>query len=144
MKYKHSAFLLKNSPLLQERLKQLGYEVGNKNYLNEKYLAIDDGCFFGISERYTPSESRGYIYCGEDEDLFMAIAGIREYFYVGRYYWYKGSLAKCTDGTYLANTNQEILLHLETDDGELVDRRLDTLREATIDEVITFFKNRRR
>ena len=70
-------FIRKNTPELQEKLKRLGYI---RNYLddnNRPWLAVNYNMFISVDEGFQnlPTDD---IDCGENEDLFLALAAIRE------------------------------------------------------------------
>lgn len=71
------AFILKNTPELRKKLGELGYKVGNEAYINDAFLATDNDEMFGIDEPYSPEQCNGYIHCGTNESLFLAIAALR-------------------------------------------------------------------
>lgn len=72
------AFILKNTPELRKKLGELGYKVGNEVYINDDFLATDNNEMFGIDEPYRPEQCNGYIHCGANEYLFLAIAALRD------------------------------------------------------------------
>lgn len=72
------AFILKNKPELRKKLEELGYKIGNEAYINDDFLATDNNEMFGIDEPYRPEQCNGYIHCGTNESLFLAIAALRD------------------------------------------------------------------
>lgn len=72
------AFILKNTPELRKKLGELGYKVGNEAYINDAFLATDNDEMFGIDEPYSPEQCNGYIHCGTNESLFLAITALRD------------------------------------------------------------------
>lgn len=71
-------FILKNTLQLREKLEGLGYRIGNKYCIDNNFLATDNNEMFGIEEPYLPEECNGYIHCGFNEELFFAIAALRD------------------------------------------------------------------
>lgn len=71
-------FILKNTPELRKKLGELGYKVGNEAYINDAFLATDNDEMFGIDKPYSPKQCNGYIYCGTNESLFLAITALRD------------------------------------------------------------------
>lgn len=71
-------FILKNTLQLREKLEGLGYRIGNKYCIDNNFLATDNNEMFGIEEPYLPEECNGYIHCGFNEELFLAIAALRD------------------------------------------------------------------
>lgn len=72
------AFILKNTLELRKKLEELGYKVGNERYINDAFLATDNNEMFGIDEPYRLEQCNGYIHCGTNESLFLAIAALRD------------------------------------------------------------------
>lgn len=71
-------FILKNTLQLRAKLEGLGYRIGNKYCIDNNFLATDNNEMFGIEEPYIPEECNGYIHCGFNEELFLAIAALRD------------------------------------------------------------------
>lgn len=71
-------FILKNTLQLREKLEGLGYRIGNEYCIDNNFLATDNNEMFGIENPYLPEECNGYIYCGFNEELFLAIAALRD------------------------------------------------------------------
>lgn len=71
-------FILKNTLQLRAKLEGLGYRIGNKYCIDNNFLATDNNEMFGIEEPYLPEECNGYIHCGFNEELFLAIAALRD------------------------------------------------------------------
>ena len=71
-------FVLKNTFQLRKKLEELGYRIGNKCCIDNNFLATDNNEMFGIEEPYLPEECNGYIHCGFNEELFLAIAALRD------------------------------------------------------------------
>lgn len=72
------AFILKNTPELRDKLVRLGYKIGYERYINDDFLATDNDEMFGIDVPYPPEQYNGYIHCGTNEALFLAIAALRD------------------------------------------------------------------
>lgn len=76
-KFKHSAFIRKNTPELREKLVKMGYtlidpDIHNKLYVFENVLGNN------IVSSYTLGDEDEFIDCGADEELFLAIAAITD------------------------------------------------------------------
>jgi len=71
-------FVLKNTLQLRKKLEELGYRIGNEYRIDNNFLATDNNEMFGIEEPYLPEECNGYIHCGFNEELFLAIASLRD------------------------------------------------------------------
>lgn len=71
-------FILMNTLELRKKLEYLGYKIGNEYSIVNKFLATDNDEMFGIKNPYIPEECNGYIHCGFNEELFLAIAALRD------------------------------------------------------------------
>lgn len=71
-------FIRKDTPELRKKLGELGYKVGNEAYINDAFLATDNDEMFGIDKPYSPEQCNGYIHCGTNESLFLAITALRD------------------------------------------------------------------
>ncbi|WP_099147159.1 hypothetical protein [Bacteroides sp. KFT8] len=78
MGFTTAAFILKNTLELKDKLIRLGYKIGYERYINDYFLATDNNEMFGIDISYPPEECNGYIHCGTNEELFLAIAALRD------------------------------------------------------------------
>lgn len=78
MGFTTAAFILKNTLELKNKLIRLGYKIGYKRYINDYFLATYNNEMFGIDISYSPEKCDGYIYCGTNEELFLAIAALRD------------------------------------------------------------------
>ena len=68
-------FVKKNTPEIQKRLKELGYELSNS--VRSK-MTGEIYCYLGYCYAYCPIGCHSPFDCGENEDLFFAIAALRE------------------------------------------------------------------
>lgn len=73
------AFIRKNTPELRKRLEELGY------YLHPECIDDDRGNYLFVNREYYLNRPLGYseelsrsIDCGTNEDLFLAIAALRD------------------------------------------------------------------
>lgn len=123
------AFVLKNSPNLQKKLTVLGYKVGNEIYINDDFLAIDNNEMFGIDKPYLPEQCGGYIHCGTNESLFLAIAALRDD--TDKFQWF-------TDGDkWILCPEIKFSTYWAYND---VDVNIGTIHKATVNELIEHFK----
>lgn len=123
------AFVLKNSPNLRKKLTELGYKVGNETYINDDFLAVDNNEMFGIDKPYLPEQCNGYIHCGTNESLFLAIAALREN--TDKFQWF-------TDGDKWILC-PEISFHTYWVYND-IDVNIGTIHKATVNELIEHFK----
>lgn len=123
-------FILKNTLQLRKKLEGLGYRIGNECCIDNNFLATDNNEMFGIEEPYLPEECNGYIHCGFNEELFLAIAALRND--TDKYQWF-------TDGDLWFKCGDEMC-------DETIDYYLNEysrkLHKATVNELIEHFKEK--
>lgn len=123
-------FILKNTLQLRAKLEGLGYRIGNKYCIDNNFLATDNNEMFGIEEPYIPEECNGYIHCGFNEELFLAIAALRND--IDKYQWF-------TDGDLWFKCGDEVC-------NETIEYYLNKygrkIHKATVDELIEHFKTK--
>lgn len=123
------AFVLKNSQNLRKKLSELGYKVGNETYINDDFLAIDNNEMFGIDKPYLPEQCNGYIHCGTNESLFLAIAALRDN--TDKFQWF-------TDGDkWILCPEIKFSVYWVYND---IDVNIGTIHKATVNELIEHFK----
>ena len=116
-------FIRKCTPELKSKLEDIGY---HRRPIKEKYdkhkflLVYRDGCYNSSTGNETGTEN--YIDCGENEELFLAIAALRDD--SNEHQWY-------TDGTRWCLHNMEPKYDWMIDD---------SWHKATIEELIEHFK----
>lgn len=83
-------FIRKNTPELQKKLEELGYILYPDSELGgNKYLFAVNGMFDFVSNEKTLvffKSNYGYIDCGTNEKLFIAIAMKRDYLNANQYW----------------------------------------------------------
>jgi len=75
--FKHSAFVRKNTPELREKLEKLGIKVIHEDEAPNVIIVRNGEALYGNFSQKA-KRPRGVFDCGENEDLFLAIAAIRE------------------------------------------------------------------
>lgn len=123
-------FILKNTPELRDKLVRLGYKIGYKRYINDDFLSTYDDEMFGIDIPYPPEQCNGYIHCGTNEALFLAIAALRDdtdknQWFTDGNLWFKCGDEMCDETIkyYLNRYNREI-------------------HKASVEELIEHFKEK--
>ena len=79
MSYKKSCFIRKNTEELRDKLIKLGYDYGGKSGYGSDdclYSSKDVGRFFEVSQK--PARYDIIIDCGDNEELFLALAALRD------------------------------------------------------------------
>ncbi|WP_196052005.1 hypothetical protein [Bacteroides clarus] len=117
-------FIRKNTPELRKKLGELGYKVSNEAHINDNFLTIDNNEVFGIEEPYTPEECNGYIHCGTNEKLFLAIAALRDD--TDKYQWFISP-----EGVWVYNKDYDSILEVSL-----------KWHKATVNELIEHFKEK--
>lgn len=123
-------FIRKNTPELRDKLVRLGYKIGYERYINDDFLATDNDEMFGIDVPYPPEQCNGYIHCGTNEALFLAIAALRDdtdknQWFTDGNLWFKCGDEMCDETIkyYLNRYNREI-------------------HKASVEELIEHFKGK--
>ena len=131
---KKRLFLRKNTANIRNRLKELGYYCNP--YLGWHNLFT---CVFGVNSVYSLDdydknglkEIDGLIDCGTNEELFLAIAALRDD--TDKYQWF-------TDGNkWIMCPAIKFSTYWVYND---IDVNIDTVHKATVDELIEHFKGK--
>lgn len=124
-----SAFIRKNSPYLQEKLKEMGYKTDS--------TSVDTGCIatssthssftviaesrFDSTNPHVTWDNGNRIDCGDNENMFLVIATLRDD--TDKYQWF-------TDGNIWEFSNDDLPSRYMQLNGH----------KATVDELIEYFK----
>lgn len=132
------AFIRKNTPELRMKLERLGY------YLHPECIDDDRGNYLFVNREYYLNRPLGYseelsrsIDCGTNEDLFLAIAALRDdtddkqIFTNG-----KGDFAICREDEKCGGLNGLEYVNMPND------FNIDNYHKATIEELIEYFKGK--
>jgi len=126
--FKQPCFIRKNTPELRKKLNELGYKESHYNKVQYEYLCVGDSNADGyISFNHYPvtAENENVIDCGTNEQLFLALAALRD---VGGYLqWYIND-----------NTGEWVFCKCDRQFACRLDN--DMLRKATPAELIEHFK----
>lgn len=75
--FKQSCFIYKNTPELRQYLDKIGYKYGGKaSKFEQPYLYCSLDKYFECNS--FPARYHGIIDCAENEDLFLALAALRD------------------------------------------------------------------
>jgi hypothetical protein len=141
-----SAFIRKNSPYLQEKLKEMGYKTDSTSVntgciatssTHDSFVVIDESRFDSINPHVTWNNGNR-IDCGNNEELFLAIAALRDD--TNDYQWFIAQ-----DTMWDENYNGEITVYFE--EGEwlqwdyysFMEDMPSYFRKATLEEIIKHF-----
>lgn len=135
-------FIRKNTQELRRGLEELGYSHGKPKYYaddDNKYdfIMCNNGIFFLLSQKNHvirnghPLKKRGSVDCGTNEELFLAIAALRDD--TDKYQWFTDGdkwilCPKTKFSTYW------VYYH--------IDVNTDTIHKATVNELIEHFKTK--
>lgn len=125
-------FIRKNTQELRRGLEELGYSHGKPKYYaddDNKYdfIMCNNGIFFLLSQKNHvirnghPLKKRGSVDCGTNEELFLAIAALRDD--TDKYQWF-------TDGDLWFKCGDEVC-----NEGRKI-------HKATVNELIEHFKTK--
>lgn len=147
MAFIQPCFIRKNTPELRKKLEELGYEPSfSMGKYPEVYKNIDVCNFFG-SRYYGVSDeeasrpgniddaikNRGMIDCGDNEDLFLALAALRDD--KPDYQWF---LWEHNDGEYHPEENDSWRQYIPGEHWE--EWWWFEVRKATVKEIVEHFK----
>lgn len=141
-------FIRKNTPELRKKLEELGYEILNSgnttldahNYDgNGSHKSIEEGRaiitsygnLYGVIYDIDTVTKKGRIDCGTNEELFLAIAALRDD--TDKNQWF-------TDGDkWILCPEIKLSTYWVYND---IDVNIDTVHKATVDELIEYFKGK--
>ena len=137
--FTQKCFIRKNTPELVKKLEELGYRASfsaRNGY--GKYLYAFDGTIVG-DEYNSNDEKAGFVDCGTNDELFLAIAALRDdsdkhqFFTNGKEWiqcekedWIDEISSLCVGGNYNYDKNGELSLEFH---------------KATVQELIEHFKS---
>lgn len=104
MSYKYPCFISHSTKELTERLYRFGGREGKGFWhsTNSTLLIAESTQYRCLDDEWGNKETlkkKGYIDCGDNEELFLAIASIEEHRAVGRWYRYREYLCRCYQRT---------------------------------------------
>ena len=95
-------FIRKNTPELRKKLEELGYEPNNYECFwedNNRYIITTIGEGYGYYTLCIKNccllENEIFIDCGTNEELFLALASLRDDTPINSFYYFKERLCKC-------------------------------------------------
>ena len=157
MRFTTPCFIRKNSKELQKKLYDIGYNICLcANFENSVWLdtfpingTVHGKGYFDAEMEFHDwtvekelnrflSDNHSYIDCGTNEELFLAIASLRDDYDCNQYFWYKDELFKCIGGgsTVLMSGDYSIKLGSKLGYFDVMKSKL---RKATVEELINHF-----
>ena len=139
----------KNTPELREKLENLGYKYSGADGKTLDYIiTFPHKALYSIFDKWhiikQPKVFSKWIPCGADnEELFLALAALRDDSPINSYYWFKDKLVICYN-IFDLNINQNITYRFQSVDNPKIcfSSNIDIMRKATVEEIIEHFKNR--
>lgn len=134
-------FIRKNTPTLQERLKNLGYlSLDNDNDKRDGLVADRNGFMYSIFEKNVLGSTYN---CGINEELFLAIAALRDDTNNSQWFIAESSLSVSfhdaigNDHYFVEPKGSFFFWDIEWQNATIVSG---FVRKATVDELIEHFK----
>ena len=160
MSFIQPCYIRKNTPELRKKLEELGYEpsypifqypevykhIAACNFFGSKYYGVSDDEVSHHGEIKDAIKNGGMIDCGTNEQLFLALAALRDDSDINQIYlWNERHLVKCIRD-YSCTLNIEATPYYMC---QLIDNSdikfeipCKELRKATVEEIIEHFKNK--
>lgn len=146
MAFIQPCFIRKNSPELRKKLEELGYKpsypifqypevfqhIAACNFFGSKYYGVSDDEVSHHGEIKDAIKNRGMIDCGDNEELFLALAALRDD--KPDYQWF---LWEHNDGEYHPEDNDSWRQYIPGEHWE--EWWWFEVRKATADELIKYF-----
>ena len=145
MAFTQSCFIRKNTPELRKKLEELGYDYYTPNGIKSDNIVASFGFIFDICSIDTIKLAfNNCIDCGDNEELFLALAALRYDTDINQIYlWNERHLVKCIRD-YSCTLNIEATPYYMC---QLIDNSdikfeipCKELRKATVEEIIEHFK----
>lgn len=147
MAFIQPCFIRKNSPELRKKLEELGYKpsypifqypevfkhIAACNFFGSKYYGVSDEEVSQHGDINDAIKNRGMIDCGDNEDLFLALAALRDD--KPDYQWF---LWEHNDGEYHPEEKDSWRQYIPGEHWE--EWWWFEVRKATAEELIKFFK----
>lgn len=156
MSFTQSCFIRKNTPELRKRLEDLGYnksEFGSDlnnsiatTVSNDKssYTCIKDQSFDDTNP-HTTWGLKFRIDCGTNEELFLALASLRDDNDVNQFFCYEGKIVVCVqDSSSTINIYNDKFYKVKLFDNKniLFEVPFKKLIKCTVEEIIEYFKTK--
>ena len=149
MAFIQPCFIRKNTPELRKKLEELGYKpsypifqypevfkhIAACNFFGSKYYGVSDDEVSHHGEIKDAIKNRGMIDCGTNEDLFIALAALRDDTDVNQWF--------VMDVEEYININQgDWSVATDRTKGKHIGTQIDPMycHKATIEEIIEHFK----
>ena len=149
MAFIQPCFIRKNTPELRKKLEELGYKpsypifqypevfkhIAACNFFGSKYYGVSDDEVSHHGEIKDAIKNRGMIDCDDNEELFIALASLRDDTDVNQWF--------IMDVEEYVNINQgDWFIATDRNKGKHIGTQIDPMycRKATVEEIIEHFK----
>lgn len=129
MSFTTPCFIRKNTPELRKKLEKLGYDY-YECFSKKSIICNTSGCFWTSDEYVSSFEIIGFIDCGTNEELFLAIAALRDDTCIWQYITDGEKWELCVTST--------ISRHILSSGTSF---NWDTVHKATVEELIEHFND---
>ena len=152
MGFKQPCFIKKNTPELRKKLEDIGhvrypYEFADwdDDGKDRKYIIIDIMYYTYNTEPIGKPKKKDvdFVDCGDNEELFLALAGLRDDNDVNQLFYYEGKLVVCVqDFSSTLNIYNDKFYKVKLFDNKniLFEVPFKKLRKCTVEEIIERFK----
>ena len=158
MSFIQPCFIRKNTPEIRKKLEDLEYEpsypmvkysevfqnIAVFNFFGSKYYGVSDEEVSRPGNVSDAIKNGGMIDCGDNEELFFALAALRDDTPINNFYWFNRRLVKCEDKTEKHSFLNGFITILKcrcVDDPNICfGAEEDFLRKVTVEEIIEHFK----
>ena len=146
MAFIQSCFIRKNTPELRNKLQDMGYRQNIYDKNEYPWLAVNHNMFISVSEGFERLPEFN-IDCGTNEELFLALAALRDDTPINSYYWFNDNLFKCEgleiDRVLKNNTANYLLKCRHVDNSMIISCFKErNMIKATVEEIIEHFNKK--
>ena len=140
MNFTQPYFIRKNTPELKKKLEELGYNQHPSYVNNGQYLYLNRGFYHTNVVGYNEEIER-MIDCGTNEELFLALAALRDDTNKNQWFIAQGTI-------WVKDYNGEIIAYYDEgewflwDEYSFIEDSPSDFRKATVEEIIEHFKDR--
>ena len=140
MNFTQPCFIRKNTPELKKKLEELGHNQHPSYVNNGQYLYLNRGFYHTNVVGYNEEIER-MIDCGTNEELFLALAALRDDTNKNQWFIAQGTI-------WVKDYNGEIIAYYDEgewflwDEYSFIEDSPSDFRKATVEEIIEHFKDR--
>lgn len=140
-------FIRKNTSELRNMLEKFGYKYSTFDSLKLDGIITFPNGKYSVWANYNfnvKDTLKSYIDCGTNEELFLALASLRDDTSINQYYWFNDRLFKCEGLEFdrvLKNNTANYLLRCRCVDKPMILScfKERNIKKATVEELIKYF-----